>query len=214
MKRLVRWIAGTVVVGGVLLLTGDPRDPWLWAFIASFAVVGGFAVYSMDDDLAQERFSPPNSGADRLSLRTVRLAALASIVAAVLDNYFDWTIVAPPVRGLGLATFVLSFVLMIHAMRTNRFFSAVVRIQSDRGHRVIEDGPYSVVRHPGYAAMIIAVPMIGLALDSWIGAAVALVYSALILRRVLFEDRFLQANLPGYAGYTQRVPHRLVPGIW
>ena len=214
MKKLARWLIGTVVIGSVLLLTGDPQDFWLWAFIVSFAGVGGFGVYSMDDDLAKERFTPPNGGADRLSLRIVRLAGLAVIVVCIVDNRLGWTTVAAPFRGLALGMFVLSFFAMIHAMRTNRFFSAVVRIQSERGHRVIENGPYSVVRHPGYAAMITAVPMIGLVLDSWIGAAVALGYSSLILRRVLFEDRFLHANLPGYAGYAARVPHRLIPGVW
>jgi protein-S-isoprenylcysteine O-methyltransferase Ste14 len=214
MKRLGKWLLSTAAIASVLLLAGNPLDPWLWAFIISFALVGGYAVYSMDDDLANERFSPPEPGADRLSLRAVRLVALAALVAAILDVRFGWTSVPGPLRALGLGTFVLSFMVIVRAMRTNRFFSAVVRIQSDRGHRVIEDGPYSIVRHPGYAAMIVAVPMSGLALGSWIGAGVALTYSALILRRVMFEDGFLQANLPGYAAYAARVPHRLVPGVW
>jgi protein-S-isoprenylcysteine O-methyltransferase Ste14 len=140
--------------------------------------------------------------------------ALAALIAAILDTRFGWTTVTTPLRALGLATFLLSFLLIVRAMRTNRFFSAVVRIQHDRGHHVVDKGPYAVVRHPGYAAMIIAVPMSGLALGSWIGAGVALVYSALILRRVMFEDGFLQANLPGYVSYAARVPHRLIPGVW
>jgi protein-S-isoprenylcysteine O-methyltransferase Ste14 len=214
MKRLGKWLLSTAAIAAVLLLAGNPRDPWLWAFIIGFASVGGYAVYSMDDDLARERFSPPDKGADRLSLRAVRLVALAAVIAAIVDIRFGWTIVATPLRALGLAAFLLSFMLIARAMGTNRFFSAVVRIQNERGHRVVDTGPYAVVRHPGYAAMIVAVPMIGLALGSWIGAGVALVYSALILRRVTFEDGFLQANLPGYGSYAARVPHKLIPGVW
>ena len=214
MKRLGRWVLSTAAIATVLLLSGNPRDPWLWAFIIGFTAVGGYAIYSMDDDLARERFSPPDTGADRLSLRAVRLVALAALIAAILDSRFRWTSVAPPLRALRLATFLLSFMLIVRAMRINRFFSAVVRIQNDRGHHVVDHGPYAAVRHPGYAAMIIAVPMSGLALGSWIGAGVALVYSALILRRVVFEDGFLRANLPGYVSYAARVPHRLIPGVW
>jgi protein-S-isoprenylcysteine O-methyltransferase Ste14 len=214
MKRLGKWLLSTAAIASVLLLAGNPRDPWLWAFIIGFAFAGGYAIYSMDDDLARERFSPPNTGADRLSLRAVRLVALAALIAAMLDTRFGWTTVTTPLRALGLATFLLSFMVIVRAMRTNRFFSTVVRIQNDRGHHVVDKGPYAVVRHPGYAAMIVAVPMSGLALGSWIGAGVALVYSALILRRVMFEDGFLQANLPGYVSYAARVPHKLIPGVF
>ena len=120
MKRLGRWVLSTAAIATVLLLSGNPRDPWLWAFIIGFTAVGGYAIYSMDDDLARERFSPPDTGADRLSLRAVRLVALAALIAAILDSRFRWTSVAPPLRALGLATFLLSFMLIVRAMRINR----------------------------------------------------------------------------------------------
>jgi len=90
----------------------------------------------------------------------------------------------------------------------------VVRIQEDRGHRLVDTGPYAVIRHPGYAGMISAIPLGALALGSWLAVAVALLYSILIWRRVRFEDRFLQENLAGYEAYTRRVRYRLVPGVW
>ena len=104
--------------------------------------------------------------------------------------------------------------LIVRAMLANRFFSAVVRIQDDRGHHVVDRGPYSIVRHPGYAGMIVFAPLSGLALGSWLSVAVAFVYSALVARRVLFEDRFLRTNLDGYQAYTERVRYRLVPGLF
>jgi protein-S-isoprenylcysteine O-methyltransferase Ste14 len=79
---------------------------------------------------------------------------------------------------------------------------------------VVDTGPYAVIRHPGYAGMIAGVPLSGLALGSWIGFSLALLYSALIVRRVLFEDAFLQRNLRGYVEYTRRVTGRLIPGTW
>jgi protein-S-isoprenylcysteine O-methyltransferase Ste14 len=117
-------------------------------------------------------------------------------------------------RILGLVGFGLGFLLVVQAMKTNRFFSSVVRIQNDRGHHVIDQGAYSWVRHPGYAGMISAIPFGGLAMGSWIAVGFGLLYSALILRRVFFEDKFLQANLDGYSAYTGRVRYRLVPGVW
>ena len=214
MKRLGRWSIATAIVGAVLLIVGNGRDPWLWGYVVVFSAIGFYAIHSMDDDLAKERFSPPSKGADRLALRWVRLIAAAHIVVGVADSRFGWTTVPDVLRGAGLVGFALSFLLVTRSMRVNRFFSAVVRIQDDRGHRVIDTGPYAMVRHPGYAGMILFAPLSGLALGSWISVAVALVYSGLIMRRVFFEDRFLRQNLAGYEAYTTRVPYRLVPGVW
>jgi protein-S-isoprenylcysteine O-methyltransferase Ste14 len=214
MKRITRWLLSTSLIGAAIVLGGNPRDPWLWMYVLAFAAVGACGIHSMTDDLARERFSPPEPGADRRSLRAVRLVGFGHVVVGVLDNRFGWTPVPSALRALGLVVFVAAFGLIVHAMRTNRFFSAVVRIQTDRGHHVVDAGPYARVRHPGYAAMIAAIPGSGLALGSWLAFAVGLAYSALILRRVVFEDGYLRTHLEGYPEYSQRVPYRLVPGIW
>jgi protein-S-isoprenylcysteine O-methyltransferase Ste14 len=107
-----------------------------------------------------------------------------------------------------------AFMVMFGAMRANRFFSPVVRIQTDRGHHVIDTGPYAHVRHPGYAGMIPSMPFSALALGSWAAFAISLVYVGMIVRRVLFEDAFLHEHLAGYREYAQRVRYRLLPGVW
>jgi protein-S-isoprenylcysteine O-methyltransferase Ste14 len=214
MERLLRWLVSVPILGAIVLTVGNRADPWLWAYVAAFALVSGVALLSIDEDLARERFTPPDRGADRLSLRAVRLIAVAHLLVSLADNRWGWSSVPTFVRAIGLLGFVAGFAIIVYAMRVNRFFSAVVRIQQDRGHRVVDAGPYARLRHPGYAAMILAVPMSGLALGSWYGALVALVYSALILRRVRFEDKFLQQHLEGYRDYAMRVRYRLVPGLW
>ena len=108
----------------------------------------------------------------------------------------------------------ISVALVFRAMMVNRFFSAVIRIQKDRGHHVIDQGVYGVIRHPGYAGMIPSMPFSGLALGSWLGFAIGFVYAALMLRRVLFEDGYLRAHLEGYQEYATRVRYRLIPGVW
>lgn len=216
MKRLIRWLGGCLAMAGLLfVVAGTWRDPWLWAYVGVVALIGAAAMLSITDELARERFRPPSPGADRLSLRAVRLIALAHVIVGVLDSSrFHWSSMPPWLRAVGLVGFGLSFLLVVRAMTVNRFFSPVVRVQDERGHHVIDRGPYAVVRHPGYAGMIPAVPLSALALGSWLSLVVALVYSGLILRRVLFEDQFLHANLTGYRDYAQRVRYRLIPGAW
>jgi protein-S-isoprenylcysteine O-methyltransferase Ste14 len=99
-------------------------------------------------------------------------------------------------------------------MAANRFFSPVVRVQSERGHRVIDVGPYARMRHPGYLGMAVFAPMAALALGSWWALVPAGLYTTLILRRAAVEDRFLHGHLPGYAEYAARVRFRILPGIW
>jgi protein-S-isoprenylcysteine O-methyltransferase Ste14 len=215
-RRLGRWGLAVFVVGGALLLSaGQWADPWLWTYIATWALVLLYPLLSIDEDLAKERFTPPDRGADRLSLRLVRILALAHLIVGALDTgRLHLTPIGPALRVVGLAGMTLSAMLVFHAMLSNRFFSSVVRIQKERGHRVIDTGPYGRVRHPGYAGMIIMAPFSGLALGSWMSVAIALLYAGLVLRRVFFEDDFLRRNLEGYDAYTQRVRYRLVPGVF
>jgi protein-S-isoprenylcysteine O-methyltransferase Ste14 len=216
-KRLTRWfLVSASVIGGLFISAGTWRDPWLWTYAAGWSAMVLYAMFSIDEDLARERFHPPTAGADGVALHFVRVLALAHIVVGALDaGRWHLTAPVPPLlRAFALGAMVVTFGMFFRAMRENRFFSSVVRVQSDRGHRVIDTGPYAIVRHPGYAGMILGMPFSGLALGSWVASAIGVVLSLLILRRVLFEDRFLKKNLNGYALYTNRVRYRLIPRVW
>ena len=214
-RRLTR--LGIVFLGltAALVLLNGGLDTWLALYLVAWSIFGVYAMVSIDDDLARERFRPPEPGADRLPLRAIRLLALAHLVVGTLDAG-RWHLAPVPdiLRAIALVMMVPSALFVVQAMRANRFFSPVIRVQKERGHRVIENGPYGTIRHPGYLGMIVSVMCSGLALGSWLGFALAAVYAGLILRRVFFEDAFLQANLEGYADYARRVPYRLIPGGW
>ena len=196
-------------------LAGQWRNPWLWGYVGVFAASFLYPTFTIDDDLAKERFRPPDGGADRVPLLFIRVVALAHVLLGTLDGgRWHLTQVPSALRFVGLVGMALTLPLIFRAMAVNRFFSAVVRIQRDRGHRVVDTGPYGIVRHPGYVGMITAIPFSALVLGSWLGFALALVYSGLMLRRVVFEDAFLRLNLEGYAQYAARVRYRLIPGVW
>jgi protein-S-isoprenylcysteine O-methyltransferase Ste14 len=136
-------------------------------------------------------------------------------IVAGLDLRFGWSPRLPlAVQIAALALVIVGFLLGTWAMAVNRFFSAIVRIQEDRGHTVVTAGPYRYVRHPSYTGGILASLATALALSSlWAlipGGAVALV----TIVRTALEDRTLQEELAGYKDYAQKVRYRLVPGIW
>jgi protein-S-isoprenylcysteine O-methyltransferase Ste14 len=170
----------------------------------------------LDQELLQERMHPGGQ-APPLGLKLFTIVLLVHFIIAGLDRgrlHFSDT-VPPWLQGVALAVLAATYVLVLWAMRVNRFFSSVVRIQSDRGHFVVTTGPYAVIRHPGYLAGILVVVASGIALGSWLAAALLIVTSLpFLLYRAITEDRVLLAQLPGYREYAARVHWRLIPGLW
>lgn len=216
LRRLTRWFAINTVIAVLLFgAAGRWTDPWLWSYMAVFAISALYPALKLTDDLARERFRPAEPGADKDALRIIRLVAVSHVLVAALDiGRWHLTLVPDPLRLAGLFGMAVTLPIIYRAMIANQYFSPVVRIQSDRGHRLVDRGPYAIVRHPGYVGMIAAIPLGALTLGSWIGFGLAMVYSLMMLRRVVFEDAFLKQNLNGYAEYASRVRYRLVPGIW
>ncbi len=136
-------------------------------------------------------------------------------IVAGLDHRFGWSVVFPVwVNIIGLILCTLGYAIAIWALVENRFFSSAVRIQMDRGHLVVDSGPYRFVRHPGYAGNLLPLAGIVLALSSlWtlVPAAAALFIT---LIRTELEDRTLQEELSGYRDYARRVRCRLIPWIY
>ena len=104
--------------------------------------------------------------------------------------------------------------VLFWAMHANPFYSSVVRVQTERGHHTVAAGPYRFVRHPGYAATLIAMLSGGVALGSWLAMLPILVFFGLFVRRTLLEDRLLLQELAGYAEYAQKVRYRFVVGLF
>jgi protein-S-isoprenylcysteine O-methyltransferase Ste14 len=137
------------------------------------------------------------------------------VIVAGLDHRLGWSPAFPAwLNILGFILIVVGYTFAGWALVENRFFSSVVRIQADRGHIVCDSGPYRMVRHPGYAGNIIALPGIVLALGSvWTIIPVIVALIIAVIRTVL-EDKTLQEELPGYRDYAHRVRYWLIPGVF
>ncbi|MGZ8399743.1 MAG: methyltransferase family protein [Methyloceanibacter sp.] len=90
----------------------------------------------------------------------------------------------------------------------------MVKIQKERGHRVVTTGPYAYVRHPMYAGALGLVLGAPLLLGSWWGLAGAALLILVMAMRAVLEERALTTELDGYADYAKRVRYRLVPYLW
>jgi len=115
---------------------------------------------------------------------------------------------------IGGISMMAGFYLVHIVAMENAFLSRTVRIQDERGHRVIDTGPYAMVRHPMYVGVIVIFPGVALLLGSGWGALVGVILALAFPLRIIGEERMLREELAGYVEYTQRVRHRLIPGVW
>jgi protein-S-isoprenylcysteine O-methyltransferase Ste14 len=164
------------------------------------------------------RRARPGSGTPRWDLVLVplfQLAFIAVLVAGGLDaGRHPSRSLSPVLKWAGLALMALSMLVLGWAMGANPHFEATVRIQRDQGHRVIDTGPYRIVRHPGYVAGIALLFGMALALGSTRALIPALAGGVGLVLRTALEDRFLSSHLEGYRAFTGRTRFRLIPGIW
>lgn len=208
-----------IVVLGITLFWSAGRTNWTmgWVYILCTTAMTAISSLMIDPDLLEERSTireGANKGDILLALVMARLGPLATLLVAGLDQRHGWSHVSVALQIVALALFLGSYALTHWAMMTNRYFSGVVRIQRDRGHVVVSDGPYAIVRHPGYVGALVTTIVTALMLDSWWALIPATVVVAGTFLRTAKEDRFLRAELEGYAEYAQRVRYRLLPGIW
>jgi protein-S-isoprenylcysteine O-methyltransferase Ste14 len=212
-----------VVAMGALLFVPAGTLHWrsAWVFLATNAILGlagGLRLARTDPALLAERMRPiMQSGqppADKKFMPVFGFAALAWFVAIGLGRRYHASQLPPALQALGWAMILLSSGFMMWVMHENSFAAPVVKVQTERGHRVISTGPYAVVRHPMYSGIVLFFVGAALLLGSWWGVAMSPLFAALFAVRTGIEERALIDGLPGYAEYTARVRYRLVPGLW
>ncbi len=192
-------------------------NAWILLGLNFAASITTMVLFWRDSKLRAERSNTKagESWDKPLVFIVVLLGPAATWITAGLDTRFHWSedmgslaVIAGVVVGL------LAVALIAWAMRSNRFFSAVVRIQKDRGHIVVSSGPYRFVRHPGYvgfSAFTLVTPLI---LNSRWAFVPAVATVAVTVLRTALEDRTLQRELDGYDDYARRVRYKLMPAIW
>jgi protein-S-isoprenylcysteine O-methyltransferase Ste14 len=209
---------------GLLLFLAAGSWRWAqgWAFLAIFALGSvAFSAWLLrrDPALLAARLGPLVQRGqptwDRVFLLSFVGIWCAWLVIMALDAQRWRTSNVPPWQNVvGGALVIAGFLATVLVFRENSFAAPVVRVQAERGQRVIDTGPYAVVRHPMYAAAVLYLAGMPLLLGSWYGLAIAPLMIAGIAPRAVFEERLLKRDLPGYADYMRRVRYRLIPGVW
>jgi len=205
----------------VLFLPAGTFDwPLAWLYLAVFAalvlvMIVWMARVNPEIFVARSRIGAGTKRWDLVLVPLLLAIMTGQYVVAGLDaGRFHWQAISWWAVALGYAAFVPGMLISGWAEAVNKFFEPTVRIQSDRGHRVIDTGPYAYVRHPGYVGAILILVGTSLALGSLWSLIPAALATGILVLRTKWEDETLRAELAGYAEFVQRVRWRLLPGVW
>jgi protein-S-isoprenylcysteine O-methyltransferase Ste14 len=221
-KLLLQNLIWIVAMGALLLVpAGTLHWPAAWIFLATigvFGVTGGLWLARTDPALLAERMHPmmqrDQPAADKKFMLAFGVAALIWFLAIGLDWRYHASGIPAALQALGWAMLLISTGFIMWVMRENSFAAPVVKLQTERGHRVVSSGPYAFVRHPMYSGSILFFVGAALLLGSWWGVVLSPLFAVLFGIRSGIEERTLLAGLPDYADYAARVRYRLVPGLW
>lgn len=220
-RILLRLLTFVLILTAILLAAAGRWD-WLmgWVYMAMYGALAAVAVLvvPLDTGLVEER-TRMHEGVKEWDKWLAGIGSLfyplAILIVAGLDARFGWSPRLPlwvQIAGLGVAA--AGSLFSTWASAVNRFYSRFVRIQTERGHVVITDGPYRIIRQPGYLGQI----LFSLASPPALGSLWALIpaglFAALLVVRTALEDRTLQDELAGYQEYARRVRRRLLPFVW
>jgi protein-S-isoprenylcysteine O-methyltransferase Ste14 len=217
---IMRAVLTPVVIVLLLFLLAGRWDFWQgWVYVGLILLseLLMITVLNRNRELMEERLNPKEGIKtwDKVYFGITTPLYLIATALGGLDARFGWTRDMPvAVYWLGVAVYIIGQAIFLWARDVNNYFSSVVRIQADRGQTVCKDGPYRIVRHPGYVGGFLFTITVGWILGSWWATIPQVMAALLLVWRTALEDKTLQAELPGYAEYAKETRYRLIPGVW
>jgi protein-S-isoprenylcysteine O-methyltransferase Ste14 len=224
MKLLLQAVAaslsGLVFFGVFLFWPAGTFDYWqAWVFIAIFTVASsGPSIYwglRKPEVLRRRMRSGPTAEtrpAQKVAIVGITAMVVAVAVVSALDHRFGWSQVPVSVVVIGEILVAVGLGLAMMVVNQNNYAAATITVEADQP--VISTGLYGVVRHPMYAFALIMMVGMPLALDSYWGLVTMVPAVAVLVFRIVDEEKMLRQDLDGYDEYTHKVRYRLVPGVW
>jgi protein-S-isoprenylcysteine O-methyltransferase Ste14 len=220
LKMFTSLIGLIVVMGALIFGAAGTFDYWQgWLFLACYfaaSLIMAWWLIRYDPALLERRMrgGPFAEGerSQKIIMTIASIGFVALLVVPGLDRRFGWSDMADSTAVLGDLLHLAGWLGILFVFRANSYAAATIRVEA--GQRVISTGPYAIVRHPMYAAALLMLIGIPVALGSWWGALVMVALLPALAWRLIDEERVLLRDLDGYADYRRRVPSRLIPFVW
>ena len=217
LSAITKYLLGLVLVGALLFLPAGSLSyvgGWrLMGLLFGPMLIAGFVMLFRSPAFLEKRLDArEKQAAQKGVLAFSGLMFIGSFVVAGLDWRFGWSKVSLPVTIIASILFLAAYGLYAEVMRENAYLSRTVKVEE--GQKVVDTGLYGIVRHPMYSATLLLFLAMPLVLGSWYALIPMAFYPAIIIVRLLNEEKLLTRELPGYEAYKQKVKYRLIPFIW
>jgi protein-S-isoprenylcysteine O-methyltransferase Ste14 len=220
LKAFIGLFVILVVMMAAIFISAWTLNYWqAWVFLLSFfgsSFVITLYVMKNDPKLLEKRITAGPLHEKETSQKIIQfLAQFAFLLITIfpsLDHRFGWSVVSWYISIVGDILIVVGFYTVFLVFKENTFASALVEVSAEQ--KVISTGPYAYMRHPMYIGALILLFGAPLALGSWWGILTIIPITAVIIWRLLDEERLLARDLAGYAEYCQKVKYRLIPFVW
>lgn len=214
---IVRFALGFVVLGLMFFLPAWTINYWqAWVYMLVLFVPMVILVrylYKYDPKLLERRMRmKEKQKAQRLIIVLSFLFSLPAFIIPGFDIRFGWSNVPLIVVIIADVIVLFGYLMFALVLKTNSYASRVIEIE--KGQKVISTGPYAIVRHPMYLAVLILYGFSPLALGSYWAMAPVVLLVILLVARIKGEEKELLENLKGYKEYITKTKYRLVPRIW
>jgi protein-S-isoprenylcysteine O-methyltransferase Ste14 len=213
----VRMLVTLAVIFFVSAWTLDYWQAWLFLFLFAASILF-ITLYFLKHDpaLIERRLNVGPRAEQRESQKIIQAIAGALLFITMLipgfDHRFAWSSVPTPLVLIADALLLLGLLIIFRVFKENSYTASTVTVEEHQ--RVISTGPYRWVRHPMYAGSALGFIAAPVALGSFWALIPAVLLSGTMVVRLLDEERYLSANLPGYDDYRRQVRYRLIPYLW
>ena len=216
-SAIAKFLLGVVLVGVLIFLPAGTLNFFNgWLFMAILFVpmfLAGLVMMAKSPELLKKRLNAKEKEREQsLVVKLSGLMFLAGFIVAGLDFRFGWYPLSQAVSYGAAMVFLIAYILYAEVLRENAYLSRTIEVQE--GQKVVDTGLYGIVRHPMYAVTLLLFLSMPLVLGSLISFVIFLVYPLLIAKRIRNEEEVLEAGLPGYKEYKQKVKYRMIPFIW
>ena len=216
-SAIAKFLLGVVLVGLLIFLPAGTlayTNGWMFMgilFVPMF--LAGLVMMAKNPELLKKRLNAKETEQEQSQvLKLSGLMFLAGFIVAGLDFRFGWCPLPQSVSYGATVAFLIAYVLYAEVLRENTYLSRTIEVQE--GQTVVDTGLYGIVRHPMYAVTLLLFLSMPLVLGSVISFVIFLAYPLLIAKRIKNEEQVLEAGLPGYTEYKQKVKYRMIPFVW
>lgn len=216
-QAIGKFFLGVVLIGVLIFFSaGTLNFPGGWLLMAILFVpmfLAGLVMMAKNPDLLKKRLNAKEKEQEQsLVVKLSGLMFLAGFIVAGLDFRFGWYPLPRAVSYGAAVAFLIAYILYAEVLRENTYLSRTIEVQE--GQKVIDTGLYGIVRHPMYAVTLLLFLSMPLVLGSLISFIIFITYPLIIAKRIRNEEQVLEAELPGYKEYKQKVKYRMIPFIW